>query len=169
MPKLEELFIPHTARSVAFNSHKPGNVAFVTNGFRENGVLGFVTPHPRDKVYRFLGIAFSTFAEATVQAPPFIARGNGGSGLIVLQPRRSMSADALAEIAAHINAGIRWRFSWSRQASVERIRRLEIPEPRGGIGTFRVADTLLPKTPAQKLALPAFEWVIFGLEGAETP
>lgn len=142
MPTIESLFILHTAKSSAFAGHKRGDVAFVTNGFRENGVLGFVEPNTKDRVYRFRGLVLSTFAEATVQVPPFIARGNGGSGLLVLEPRAPMTTDTLAEIAAHINAGIRWRFSWSRQATVERVRRLEIPAPSGGVGKFSVRETM---------------------------
>ena len=76
--KIEELFIPHTARSSGFKSYEAGKVAFITNGFKRNGVLGFVKPKPADKVFRFTGIALSAFCEATVQMPPFIARGNGG-------------------------------------------------------------------------------------------
>jgi hypothetical protein len=142
MPRIEELFEPLTAKSAAYGKHKAGDVAFVTNGFKENGVVGFVTPLPIDIVYNFVGIVVSTFCEATVHAPPFIARGNGGSGLMVLKPQQPITVAQLGYISAHINESLRWRFSWSRQASVSRIRRLEIPSPETSPVQFRVKDLL---------------------------
>ena len=142
MPAIEELFQPHSARSASFDQHAPGPVAFITNGFRNNGVVGFVTSAPTDRQFDFTGIALSAFAEATVQTPPFIARGNGGSGLIVLEPRTPMTPDQLGSVAAYINTRVRWRFSWYRQASVERIRRIEIPNPTSLAGRFAPAEIL---------------------------
>jgi hypothetical protein len=145
MAKIDEVFQLHTAKSGSFAQHGPGTVAFATNGFKNNGVLGFVKPLPSDKVFKFLGITLSAFCEATVQIPPFIARGNGGSGLIVLEPKETLSAAQLGYIAAYINKDLRWRFSWSRQASVDRVRRLEIPDPATCEITFDVKP-LLPGT-----------------------
>lgn len=42
MPSIEDIFEPHTARASGFADYEPGDVAYVTNGFRDNGVLGFV-------------------------------------------------------------------------------------------------------------------------------
>jgi hypothetical protein len=123
---LESLFHLHNAQSAAFEDHETGNVAFVTNGLGDNGVQGFVEPLPRDKVFGFLGIALSTFCEATVQIPPFIARGNGGSGVKVLEPKEKMTASQLASIAACINTTLRWRFSWYRQITRDRVRNLPV-------------------------------------------
>jgi hypothetical protein len=144
MPTIDDLFTPLTARSVGFERYEAGEVAYVTNGFRDNGVLGFVKPKAGDKVFKSIGIAISAFCEATVQIPPFIARGNGGSGLLVLVPKETLTADQLGFYAAYINTFIRWRFSWYRQASVSRIRRLEIPEPKKATGTFPVKGLLPP-------------------------
>lgn len=143
MPKIDDVFELHTAKSGSFTSHRAGTVTFVTNGFKNNGVLGFVKPLASDKVFSFLGIALSAFCEATVQIPPFIARGNGGSGLIVLEPKQSLSAAQLSYIAAFINKDLGWRFSWSRQASVDRVRRLEIPDPADCDITYNM-KALLP-------------------------
>jgi hypothetical protein len=129
MPRIDELFCLHTARGAAFSEYESGDVAYVTNGFRDNGVLGFVKPDEDDVVYREPAIAVSAFCEATVQIPPFLARGNGGSGLIVLEPIKKMSFGQLAAAAATINTHVRWRFSWSRQVSVDRLRSLDIPKP----------------------------------------
>jgi hypothetical protein len=78
MARIEELFRPQTARASSFTNYDPGDVAYVTNGFRNNGVLGFAKPVPGDRVFDSLCIVLSAFCEATVQIPPFIARGNGG-------------------------------------------------------------------------------------------
>jgi hypothetical protein len=150
MPTIEELFIPHSARSSGFSDHEPGKVTFVTNGFRHNGVVGFVKPKPVDRVFRFTGIVLSAFVEATVQAPPFIGRGNGGSGLIVLEPRKAMSLDDLGFVAAYINEALRWRFSWYRQASVDRIKRLEILDPKKGRIHFDVRELMPELTTSTK-------------------
>jgi len=147
MPKIEELFTPHTAKSAGFRSYEAGKVAFVTNGFRQNGVLGFIKQKPNDRVFNFTGIVLSAFCEATVQMPPFVARGNGGSGLIVLEPKQAMTSDELGYVAAYINEALKWRFNWYRQASVERIRRLEIPDPKTTHVRYNVRE-LLPSLSA---------------------
>lgn len=144
MLRIDEVFTPHTARSVGLERYASGNVAYITNGLRDNGIVGFVKPKPRDKVFNRVGIVLSAFCEATVQIPPFIARGNGGSGLMVLEPKEPLTADQLGFVAAYINTFVSWRFSWYRQASVERIRRIKIPDPQSCSGEFSVAK-LLPE------------------------
>lgn len=144
MAKISDTFKLHTARATGFDRYTPGDVAYVTNGFRDNGVVGFVKPQTNDYVYRFLGIVLSAFCEATVQIPPFIARGNGGSGLIILEPLKTMTADQLAYIAAFINTNIRWRFSWSRMATVDRIRDFEVPDVDCPPIRYRVRNLLPP-------------------------
>lgn len=144
MPTLEDLFVLHTARSGGYDACQPGDVAFVTNGLRDNGVLGFITPEPDDRVFGFVGIVLSAFLEATVHLPPFVARGNGGSGLIVLEPRTALSPAQLGVVAAYINSTLSWRFSWYRQTSVSRVKNLQVPVPVVESGRFRVA-TLLPE------------------------
>lgn len=163
MSTLETLFIPHTARSSCFEDYEFGEVAFVTNGLRDNGVLGFVRPKPRDKVFDFMGIALSAFCEATVQTPPFIGRGNGGSGLVVLEPQIPMTASQLAWAAAYINVALRWRFSWYRQASVQRIRRLPIPALPHAPKPF-VLTNLVPSTLAHDSDIPAGPFARFPLD-----
>ena len=142
MPRIDELFTMHTARSTSLEEHEAGAVSYVTNGLRDNGIVGYVTPLPKDKVFKTIGITVSAFCEATIQVPPFIARGNGGSGLIVLEPKEPMTLDNLGFVAAYINAFIRWRFSWDRQASVQRIRRLTIPDPKTSNARFPLKELL---------------------------
>lgn len=79
-----------------------------------------------------------------MQIPPFIARGNGGSGLVVLEPLGTMGIDQLGYVAAYFNTQIRWRFSWSRMATVDRLKTLEIPRLNSRLVRYRVGP-LLPK------------------------
>ena len=144
MPRIDDIFTPHTARSLGFERYRPGDVAYVSNGLRDNGIIGFVKPKPTDKLFTFVGIVLSAFCEATVQIPPFVARGNGGSGVMVLEPKEILTADQLGFIAAYINTYVSWRFSWYRQASVDRIRLIHIPDPKSCSGAFSVADLLPP-------------------------
>jgi hypothetical protein len=142
MPRIDDLFKLHTARSVGFERYTDGDVAYITNDLRDNGIVGYVKPKPNDKVFKFVGISVSAFCEAAVQIPTFVARGNGGSGLIVLEPKVPLTADQLGFFAAYINTFVRWRFSWYRQASVQRIRRLQIPDAHAAHGRFAVRELL---------------------------
>jgi hypothetical protein len=158
MAAIEDIFEPHSARASGFANYAPGEVAYVTNGFRDNGVLGFVKAKADDRVFNFKGIVLSAFCEATVQIPPFVARGNGGSGLIILEPKKPMTAAQLGYAAACINTTLKWRFNWYRQATVERIRRLQIPNPGNPPVSFEV-KVLLPSaaTPAKPVWKAHFE------------
>jgi len=127
MKPIEELFHLHRARSGLHSDYAAGDVAYVGNGLENNAVMGFVKALPGDKTFTFRGIAISAFCEATVQAPPFIACGRAGNGLVVLEPKSPMPSAQLAYIAAYINLAVCWRFNWYRQVTADRIRRLLIP------------------------------------------
>jgi len=90
---VKDLFLQDTAKSHAYSSYQEGGTAFISNGLSNNGVVGYVTSQPGDKVFDSTAICVSAFCEATVQSPPFIARGNGGSGLIVLRPKHQVTAE----------------------------------------------------------------------------
>ena len=128
MNRLDDIFTLHTARSTSFDDHEYGTVPFVSNGLKNNGVVGLVTPDPDDKVFEFSGICVSAFADATPHMGSFVARGNGGSGLVVLEPKYPMSDNLLLRIAAFINSQVSWRFNWSRQATANRLRSVILPD-----------------------------------------
>ena len=117
MPRVDEVFDIVNAKSRAFDDYEIGGTAFVTNSTRDNGVLGFVTPFPGDRVFDQPCIVISTFCDAAVHLPPFLPRGNGGSGLLILKPKHgtTMSIAQLATYSAYINQTLRWRFSVSFQ------------------------------------------------------
>ena len=147
MTRLDDVFTVHTARSVAYEVHEQGSIPFVSNGLSNNGVVGLVSPDPRDRVFHFSSVCVSAFAEATPHSGPFIARGNGGSGMVVLEPKTAMSEDYLIRIAAFINDQVRWRFNWYRQVTAARLKTETIPDTLTEMG--RVNREILP-TPSKK-------------------
>lgn len=124
--KVSELFNLYNARSKAFEDHEEGQMPFVSNGFMDNGVIGFVKPLKGERVFEFRGICLSAFCEATAHEPPFLPRGNGGSGLIVLEPKRPMETGELLFYCAHINSNIQWRFSYGRMVTKERVKEINL-------------------------------------------
>lgn len=130
MNSVKRLFKRHIAKSHAYSTYTEGSVAFVSNGLANNGVVGYVEPQPGDRLFAFSAICVSAFCEATVQDPPFIARGNGGSGLVVLEPIVPMPEENLLWYAAYLNQAVRWRFSFGRMVTAERLSKVELPDPR---------------------------------------
>ena len=128
MTTIEALFRLHRAQSGLFSEYAKGDVPYIGNGLSDNAVVGFVKPRPTDKVFDFPAIVLSAFCEATVQAPPFVACGRAGNGLVVLEPRSPMPMRQLAYVAAYINLAVRWRFNWYRQTTADRLRRLPVPD-----------------------------------------
>ena len=125
---IEEVFDVRRARSASFDDHEAGSVAFVSNG-EGSGIVGYVKPLRNETVFRKAGIAISAMSGASIQRPPFIARGSGGSGLVVLQPREEMVPEQLLCVVADYNCCTRWRFSWYRQITTEHIKRLSVRLP----------------------------------------
>ena len=125
---IEEIFDVRRARSASFNDHEAGSVAFVSNG-EGSGIVGYVKPLGSETVFGKAGIAISAMSGASTQRQPFIARGSGGSGLVVLQPREEMVPEQLLCVAADYNCCTRWRFSWYRQITTEHIKRLSVRLP----------------------------------------
>jgi hypothetical protein len=159
MKPIEELFVVHRARSHLFSDYSPGSVAYVGNGFGDNAVVGFVEALPKDKVFKFTGIAISAFCEATIQAPPFIACGRAGNGLVVLEPKNEMQLGQLAYVAAYVNSALRWKFSWYWQTTADRVKRLPIPDEIPAL-PFDVLSVLPKATatapPKEKVTLGSF-------------
>ncbi|MFH1133505.1 MAG: hypothetical protein V1735_03365 [Nanoarchaeota archaeon] len=125
--KLPTRFDVLNARSKGFDDHETGTMPFVSNSFVNNGVVGYITPLPKEKIFRNKCICVSAFCEATVQNPPFLPRGNGGSGLTVLVPKEEMDDDELFLYATLINLQ-RWRFSFGRMVTGDRLSLMDFPE-----------------------------------------
>lgn len=160
MPTIDELFTVHRAKSDLFSEYEPGVVGYVGNTTADNGMMGFVTPQPKDRVFRSLAISVSAFCDATVQAPPFIACGRAGNGLVVLEPKTHMTPTDLAHYAAYINTAVKWRFNWYRQVTADRLKPIQVADlPRVRLG-FGVANQMPPASqhgrPSWKLEVMPF-------------
>ena len=152
MVRIDDIFTIHTAKSVSFSDHDAGPIPFVTSGSANNGVLGLVSADPADKVFYYDGICVSAFAEATPHVGPFIARGNGGSGLVVLEPNPPLSHQNLIQTAAFINAQVGWRFNWYRQVSATKLGAVSIPDELPALA--RTNNDVLPES----LGRPRGDW-----------
>lgn len=149
---ISDLFDAHVGKSHAFKRYDPGSTAFVTNGFTNNGIQGYVATMKGDKIFKFDGICISAFCEATVQKPPFLGRGNGGSGMVVLEPKEGLDKDQLLSMASYINNFVKWRFSYGRMVSKGRIERIEIPAPDKIEGDFETEIPLPEVNPTQTIS-----------------
>lgn len=122
---LEELFLIENAKSGSFNMHDEGDIKFVSNGDYDNSIVGFVSPLEEDKIFNEECICVSSFCQAVIHSPPFIARGNGGSGLVILTPKNPMTKEELFYYAAQINL-VKWRFSYGRMVIKNRLKNIEL-------------------------------------------
>ena len=125
MVKIKELFLIKNAKSRGFEYYEEGVVPLVTNGNYENSVLGLVEPLEKDRVFDEVSICLSSFCDATIQVPPFLPRGNGGSGLVVLVPKQKMIEDEIYFYTAQINM-MKWKFGFSRMLIGRRVQNLEL-------------------------------------------
>lgn len=122
MNKVSDIFDVVTAKSKSIEDYSEGSVPFISNGFYNNGIISLVEPFDSDRVINELAICVSAFCEATVQKPPFIGRGNGGSGITILIPKnKKIKYSDLIGYASFINTNIKWRFSYGRMVTKGRI------------------------------------------------
>ena len=94
---LEELFLIENAKSGSFDMHDEGNIKFVSNGDYDNSIVGFVSPLDDDKIFNEECICVSSFCQAVIHSPPFIARGL-----------------------------VKWRFSYGRMVIKNRLKNIEL-------------------------------------------
>lgn len=142
--KLNQIFRIENAKSGSFSNYGEGEVAFITNGDYEASILGYITPFDSDKVFNEKAICLSSFGEATIPPIPFVARGNGGSGLLVLLPLNNMSDEELYSYASQLNL-LKWKFNFSRMAIEKRIENLELFEYQTKLNIEDRKKSLLPK------------------------
>jgi len=125
MERIRDIFQIINAKSKSFDNYDKGEIPFVTNGDYDSSIVGFVKPYDNDRVFNKTSICLSSFCEASIQIPPFLPRGNGGSGLVVLVPMKEMSEEEIYFYAAQINM-LKWRFSFSRMLTRKRIQDIEL-------------------------------------------
>ena len=127
--RIKDKFLIENARSKSIVDHEEGDTPFVSNGTDNKEVIGFVKPLEREKVFTRKGICISSFCEVSVHTPPFIPRGNGGSGLIVLIPKEEMTEEQLYLYATQIKLQ-GWRFSFSRMVISQRVEDLPVVDTK---------------------------------------
>lgn len=142
--KIEDKFLIENAKSLSIDDHEEGAVPFISNGTDNKGVIGFVKPIGKEKVFLEKGICVSSFCEVSVHTPPFLPRGNGGSGLIVLIPKEEMTEEELYLYATQIKLQS-WRFSFSRMVINQRIRNLPIVNKNFKFSLDKSVKTKIPK------------------------
>lgn len=143
--KIEKLFDVYNSKSEAFEDHANGTIPFITNGKTSDAsVIGFVEPRPKDKIIMENSICLSSFCQPIIIPPPFIARGNGGSGLVILTPLESLPLEELYFYASQLNC-YKWKFSYSRQVLIDRIKKLDLIEYKDiGLNIKREIEKILP-------------------------
>jgi hypothetical protein len=158
--KISDIFIIENARSKAFSDHESGRIPFITNGLENRGVLGFVTPLTQERVFDKKAIVVSSFCEVSVQDPPFLPRGNGGSGLIVLIPKIKMTAEELYSFASQIEKE-KWRFSFGRMVIGDRLKNLELKNKRFNFSVSKYLNKNMPRSPLPRVSkkISKIKWV----------
>ena len=153
MLKIKDKFYIKNSKSKSFLSHLDGEVPFISNGTYNNGVIGFVTPQEKERIFVDDAITVSAFGDAIVQKAPFLPRGNGGSGLTVLESIVEMSQEELYSFSAQINAQ-KWRFSYSRMVTKSRIENLPISEFNDVYSIDKSIRNLIPNSKPKTIPLP---------------
>ena len=160
--KISDLFYITNARSKGFEDHENGDIPFVSNGLEENnGIVGFVKPLAGEKIFHKIAICVSAFCEATIQRAPFLPRGNGGSGMVVLSPKEEMTEADLYFYAAQINLQ-KWRFSFGRMVINDRLKLLEIEKSIKSYNLMKLVSNLLPN-PVKKEKIENIEFSLIPL------
>jgi len=124
---LEFFFEVLNGKSTGEKNYLEGTVPYISSGDTTNSIIRLVTPE-ESEVFADGGITVTAFGQAALQPWPFMARGNGGSAVRVLQPKFRMSVRELNWFAAQINLQ-RWRFFYGRMAIKGRITKLVIKAP----------------------------------------
>ena len=58
-----DLFNVKAAKSKGFESYEQGKIPFVTNGIKNNGIVGYVEPKEKDKIFLKNAYVFQPFAK----------------------------------------------------------------------------------------------------------
>lgn len=106
-------------KSSGEKNYADGECPYISSGDKLNSVVRLVSAD-ENEVFKDGGITITAFGQASVQPWPFVARGNGGSSVRVLQPRFKMSVRDLIWFSAQINMQ-KWRFHYLRMAIKGRI------------------------------------------------
>jgi type I restriction enzyme M protein len=124
---IKNYFAVFNGRSTGEKNYAEGSTPYISSGDSHNSIIRLVRG-PADESFILGGISVTAFGAAALQPWPFVARGNGGSSVRVLEPRFNMSVRELLWFAAQINLQ-RWRFFYARMSIKGRLERLTVDAP----------------------------------------
>lgn len=111
---LSFFFTIKNGKSSGEKNYREGLCPYVSSGDARNSIVSLVDRQAED-VFADGGITITAFGQANLQPWPFMARGNGGSSVRVLEPRFKMSVRELIWFTAQINSQ-KWRYFYARMA-----------------------------------------------------
>ncbi len=123
---VEMYFRVFNGKSTGEKNYVEGPTPYISSGDTCNSIVRLVND-PDDESF-IGGISVTAFGTASLQPWSFMARGNGGSSVRVLEPRFNMSVRELLWFAAQINLQ-RWRFFYARMSIKGRLVRLVVDAP----------------------------------------
>ncbi len=123
-------------KSSGEKNYQEGATPYISSGDAANSIVGQKAPI-RNELFADGALTVTAFGAAALQPWPFLARGNGGSSVRVLQPRFRMSETDLLWFAAQINLQ-RWRFFYARMSIKSRLERLVVEAPRAALDTHQI-------------------------------
>jgi len=166
--KNNQLFKVVNAKSSGFDSYEKGKIPFITNGFENNGFLGFVKSKLQDRVFTEDSVSVSAFCEATIQKAPFLARGNGGSGLKILVPQKKLGITDLLLVASYINRTQKWKYGFGRMITKDRLKKIcqtiDLEKLKTKLSRQFNVESLLPKPIKSDSISHNKRWKEFSLE-----
>lgn len=122
---IKKAFDIYTAKSKAFDDYSSGDTPFVSNGFYNNGVVGFHAMPDDAELYEPLTITVSTVSgDSFVQLDKYLATDN----VVVCTPKVKMSIETLFFIAMMLNRE-KWRWLYGRQCYKTKFSKTEILLP----------------------------------------
>lgn len=124
---VSDFFKVHNGKSTGEKNYSDGSTPYISSGDATNSIIRLIAPVDAE-VFDDGGITVTAFGTACLQPWPFMARGNGGSAVRVLQPLYNMTVTELLWFIAQINVQ-RWRFLYARMAIKSRLQRLEVESP----------------------------------------
>lgn len=123
--KIKELFIPEYGNVRSINNYEKGIIPYVSSGFKNNGVLGFVDTDEELFPKNCITVAAKgSIGSCFVQPIDFIA---SKDNVVVLKEKEGvkLSIEEKYCISAYINS-VKWKYSYGRTLSKTRVGNINI-------------------------------------------
>ncbi|MFH1158687.1 MAG: N-6 DNA methylase [Pseudomonadota bacterium] len=116
---LSYFFDVENGKSSGEKNYSEGDLPYISSGDTTNSIVNMVDAEEKEKV-ELGALTITAFGQVFLQPWSFVARGNGGSSVRVLEPKFNMSVKELVWFAAQINLQ-KWRFFYARMAIKSRL------------------------------------------------